>query len=93
MTATLAGTMTVSTMALVPGDVVLTRRHTVGDDFGIPLVVPSHGRPENRGGRAVPRTVRSRVRGAGGQVVRFTDGTKTPPIHGRTSWVREEGDR
>jgi hypothetical protein len=81
---------------LHPGDVVLTGRHTVGADFGIPLVEPYTGRAANPGNRAVERTVRSRHRSQGGVVVWFTDGTKTHPLHGRTAWrvvsssVREE---
>jgi len=31
--------------------------------------------------------VRSRCKAHGGVVVWFTDGTKTPPLHGRTAWV------
>jgi hypothetical protein len=31
--------------------------------------------------------VRSRCKAHGGVVVWFTDGTKTPPLHGRTVWV------
>jgi hypothetical protein len=31
--------------------------------------------------------VRARCRSSGGVVVWFTDGTKTPPLHGRTSWI------
>jgi hypothetical protein len=34
--------------------------------------------------------VRSRCRAHGGVVVWFTDGTKTPPLHGRTSWIVAE---
>lgn len=85
MTASLQRRESVATIALTPGTVVLTRRHTVGYDFGLPLVAPTHGRA-----RAVPRTVRNRVHCRGGHVVWFTDGTKTGPLHGRTTWLTEQ---
>ncbi len=56
----------------------------VGEDFGLPLVEPT------------TRTVRARevrtVRSVVGGVVRFTDGTKSRKLHGRTSWVLEYQD-
>ncbi|GAB3315137.1 hypothetical protein GCM10027451_30730 [Geodermatophilus aquaeductus] len=72
---------TVATSRLPAGEPVLTT-DVVGTDFGLPLVRPSRTR---QGGRV--RVVRSRCRAHGGVVVWFTDGTKTPPIHGRTSWI------
>jgi hypothetical protein len=72
---------TVSTSHLVAGESVLTS-DVVGTDFGLPLVRPIK---TGRGSRV--RTVRARCRTSGGVVVWFTDGTKTPPLHGRTSWV------
>jgi hypothetical protein len=86
MTATLRARTRYTTAALHPGVVVLTRRYTVGSDFGLPLVAPTHGRA-----RAVPRTVRNRVHCRGGHVVWFTDGTKTAPTHGSTVWDAAEG--
>ncbi len=74
--------MSISTLALTTGSVVLTTE-PVGADFGIPLVAPTH-RPDERG--VVERTVRNRCRARGGIVVWFTDGTKTLPTHGRTAW-------
>ena len=78
-------TTTVSTSNLTAGQPVLTS-DVVGTDFGLPLV-----RPVPRSGRATDgsrvRVVRSRCRAHGGVVVWFTDGTKTPPLHGRTSWI------
>jgi hypothetical protein len=72
---------TVSTSRLAGGESVLTS-DVVGTDFGLPLVRPARTRRESR-----VRVVRSRCRAHGGVVVWFTDGTKTPPLHGRTSWV------
>jgi hypothetical protein len=77
---------TVSTTNLAPGQPVLTT-DVVGSDFGLPLVRPAPDRP---GGRV--RVVRARCKAHGGVVVWFTDGTKTPPLHGRTSWVVAEPD-
>lgn len=77
---------TVSTINLAGGEPVLTS-DVVGTDFGLPLVRPT----KRRGGGRV-RIVRSRCRTHGGVVVWFTDGTKTPPIHGRTSWILAEPD-
>lgn len=79
-------TETVSTTDLAAGDQVLTTAPD-GTDFGLPLVSPTTRRAH--GERAV-RTVRNHVRCRGGQVVWFTDGTKTRPINGRTIWVRAE---
>ncbi len=79
---------TVSTSNLVAGESVLTG-DVVGTDFGLPLVRPTR---TGHGGRV--RVVRARCRTSGGVVVWFTDGTKTPPLHGRTSWiVAEPGTR
>ena len=72
---------TVPTSRLSAGEPVLTS-DVVGTDFGLPLVRPTKTRGESR-----VRVVRSRCRAHGGVVVWFTDGTKTPPIHGRTSWI------
>ncbi len=79
---------TVSTSNLVAGQSVLTG-DVVGTDFGLPLV-----RPSRTGHGGLVRVVRARCRASGGVVVWFTDGTKTPPLHGRTSWiVAEPGTR
>ena len=75
---------TVSTSHLPAGEPVLTT-DVVGTDFGLPLVRPARPR---QGGRV--RVVRSRCKAHGGVVVWFTDGTKTPPLHGRTTWVVAE---
>jgi hypothetical protein len=72
---------TVPTARLPAGEPVLTT-DVVGTDFGLPLVRPTRTR---RGSRV--RVVRSHYRAHGGVVVWFTDGTKTPPLHGRTAWV------
>ena len=77
---------TVSTINLAGGEPVLTS-DVVGTDFGLPLVRPARGREVGR-----RRIVRSRCRTHGGVVVWFTDGTKTPPLHGRTSWILAEPD-
>ena len=77
---------TVATSKLPTGEPVLTT-DVVGTDFGLPLVRPAKSR---RGGRV--RVVRSRCKAHGGVVVWFTDGTKTPPLHGRTSWIVAEPD-
>jgi hypothetical protein len=77
---------TVSTTHLAGGEPVHTTE-VVGTDFGLPLVRPARTR---RGG--LVRVVRSRCRAHGGVVVWFTDGTKTPPLHGRTSWLLAEGE-
>lgn len=74
--------MTKSTAELTAGDRVLTT-HVDGEDFGIPLVGPTASIVESR---RVARTVRTQVRCQGGRVVWFVDGTKTRPLHGRTSW-------
>jgi hypothetical protein len=79
---------TVSTSNLAAGEPVLTS-DVVGTDFGLPLV----GSTRNEEGSQI-RVVRSHCRAHGGVVVWFTDGTKTPPLHGRTRWVvaeRESG--
>ena len=75
---------TVPTNHLTAGESVLTS-DVVGMDFGLPLVRPTRTRQRSR-----VRVVRSRCRASGGVVVWFTDGTKTPPLHGRTSWVVAE---
>ncbi len=75
---------TVSTSNLPAGEPVLTT-DVVGSDFGLPLVRPAKPR---QGGRV--RFVRSHCKAHGGVVVWFTDGTKTPPLHGRTAWVVAE---
>ena len=75
---------TVSTSHLPAGEPVLTT-DVVGTDFGLPLVRPTRSRLGSR-----VRVVRSRCRVHGGVVVWFTDGTKTPPLHGRTAWVVAE---
>ncbi len=72
---------TVSTSNLHAGELVLTT-DVVGTDFGLPLVRPTKTRRESR-----VRVVRAHCRAHGGVVVWFTDGTKTPPLHGRTSWI------
>jgi hypothetical protein len=72
---------TVSTSHLAGGESVLTG-DVVGTDFGLPLVRPTK---TTQGGRV--RVVCARCRSSGGVVVWFTDGTKTPPLHGRTSWI------
>jgi hypothetical protein len=75
---------TVSTSNLAAGQPVLTS-DVVGTDFGLPLVRPARPRQGSR-----VRVVRSRCKAHGGVVVWFTDGTKTPPLHGRTSWIVAE---
>jgi hypothetical protein len=75
---------TVSTSNLPAGEPVLTTG-VVGTDFGLPLVRPTKTR---RGSQL--RIVRSRCKSHGGVVVWFTDGTKTPPLHGRTAWLVAE---
>ena len=70
-----------STSSLEPGDYVVTS-DVIGEDFGLPLVEPTTRALRHR----QVRTVRSVV----GGVVRFTDGTKTRRLHGRTAWVLEE---
>ena len=75
---------TVPTSHLPAGEPVLTT-DVVGTDFGLPLV-----RPTKTGQGSRIRVVRARCRTSGGVVVWFTDGTKTPPLHGRTSWVVAE---
>ncbi|MCV2489236.1 hypothetical protein OF117_07650 [Geodermatophilus sp. YIM 151500] len=79
-------TVTVPTSKLTAGEPVLTT-DVVGTDFGLPLVRPTKSRRESR-----VRVVRSHCRAHGGVVVWFTDGTKTPPIHGRTAWIVAEPD-
>ena len=73
--------VTVSTSHLPVGEPVLTT-DVVGSDFGLPLVRPTRAREGSR-----VRVVRSHCRAHGGVVVWFTDGTKTPPLHGRTAWI------
>ena len=73
---------TVSSSHLPAGESVLTTG-VIGSDFGLPLV-----RPTRRGGEV--RVVRAHCRAHGGVVVWFTDGTKTPPLHGRTVWTVAE---
>jgi hypothetical protein len=75
---------TIPTNHLTAGESVLTG-DVVGTDFGLPLVRPTRSRQGSR-----VRVVRARCRASGGVVVWFTDGTKTPPLHGRTSWVVAE---
>ena len=75
---------TVSTSHLPAGQLVLTTP-VVGTDFGLPLVRPTRTRS---GGQV--RVVRAHCKAHGGVVVWFTDGTKTPPLHGRTAWVVAE---
>ena len=72
---------TVATNSLAAGEAVLTG-DVVGTDFGLPLVRPARTRQDG-----TVRVVRSRCRAHGGVVVWFTDGTKTPPLHGRTVWI------
>jgi hypothetical protein len=72
---------TVPTSSLPAGERVLTT-DVVGTDFGLPLV-----RPTKRRAGSLVRVVRSHCRAHGGVVVWFTDGTKTPPLHGRTTWL------
>jgi hypothetical protein len=74
-------TVTVPTSHLPAGEPVLTT-DVVGTDFGLPLVRPTRTRQGSR-----VRVVRSHCRAHGGVVVWFTDGTKTPPLHGRTTWI------
>lgn len=69
------------TSQLEAGDYVVTSG-VVGEDFQIPLVEPTTRALRNR----TIRTVKSVV----GGVVRFTDGTKTRRLHGRTVWVLSE---
>ena len=76
-----ASTVTVSTSNLPAGEPVLTT-DVVGTDFGLPLVRPTKTRQGSR-----VRVVRSHCKAHGGVVVWFTDGTKTPPLHGRTAWI------
>ncbi len=72
---------TVSTSNLHAGELVLTT-DVVGTDFGLPLVRPTKTRRESR-----VRVVRAPCRAHGGGVVWVTDGTQTPPRHGRTTWI------
>lgn len=64
------------TSHLQPGTFV----HTVDDgiDFDIPLAKPTRG--------TVRSTIRE-VKSVVGGVVRFTDGTKTKKLNGRTAWL------
>lgn len=71
---------TVSAAHVEPGTRVVTSDE-IGTDFGLPLVEPTR----RQGGFV--RTVRSHLRESGGTVVRFTDGTKTRPLHGQTAFV------
>lgn len=73
--------MTEGTLVLKPGEHVYTTK-VDGDDFGIDLVSPTRGTVHQ-----VVREVRSVVAANGGRVVRFTDGTKSRPVHGRTAWL------
>ena len=82
-----APAVTVSTAHLPAGEPVLTT-DVVGTDFGLPLVRPTRSREGSR-----VRVVRSHCRAHGGVVVWFTDGTKTPPLHGRTTWIVAGPDR
>ena len=77
---------TVATSHLPAGEPVLTTA-VVGSDFGLPLVRPTR----TRQGSEI-RVVRSRCKAHGGVVVWFTDGTKTPPIHGRTGWLLADAE-
>lgn len=70
-----------SSSQLEPGAKVLTT-DPVGTDFGLPLVEPWRLKRTPH----YVREVRSRHRAGGGTVVWFTDGTKSPPLHGRTTW-------
>ena len=79
-------TVTVATSNLPAGEPVLTTG-VVGTDFGLPLVRPTRTREGSR-----VRVVRSHCKAHGGVVVWFTDGTKTPPLHGRTAWIVAEPD-
>ncbi|MEU2349578.1 hypothetical protein [Modestobacter sp. NPDC049651] len=72
---------TVGTAHLPAGQLVLTTP-AEGTDFGLPLVRPARSR---RGSEV--REVRAHCRARGGVVVWFTDGSKTPPLHGRTAWT------
>ena len=72
---------TVSTMHLPVGELVYTTA-PVGSDFGLPIVKPALGVR----GRHI-RQVRNAVKCQGGHVVWFTDGTKTPPLHGRAVFM------
>lgn len=76
---------TVATPRLTVGDVLYTSAVLDRRDFGIPLVLPI----QRLRGRHV-RVVRNVVKCRGGHVVWFTDGTKTPPLHGRTVWLLAE---
>ena len=76
--------VTVPTSHLPAGEPVLTT-DVVGTDFGLPLVRPTRTRQGSR-----VRVVRSHCRAHGGVVVWFTDGTKTPPLNGRTVWIVAE---
>lgn len=74
--------MTTATSALQPGTLVITT--TVdGEDFGLPLVSPTH-RP---GRGAEVRQVRNTCRTRNGTVIWFADGSKSRPVHGRTTWT------
>ena len=77
---------TVPTSHLPAGEPVLTT-DVVGTDFGLPLVRPTRTRKGSR-----VRVVRSHCKAHGGVVVWFTDGTKTPPLHGRTAWIVAEDE-
>lgn len=84
-TGTTTAGRTVAAARAAPGTVVLTTDVT-GTDFGLPLVDPTRG----RGG--FTRTVRSHLRESGGTVVRFTDGSKTRPLNGRTVFTLAEDE-
>lgn len=68
---------TIGTTRLKEGQAVYTTKID-GEDFGLPLVSPTRGTI-----RGVVRTVRS----VHNHTVRFTDGTKSRRIHGRTVWL------
>ncbi len=73
--------MTIAMTALRGGERVYTK-DTGETDFGLPLVRPTRGTV-----RSVVRTVRAAHRAQGGTVAWFNDGTKTPPLHGRTVFL------
>jgi hypothetical protein len=79
--------MTIATAHLEPGQWVVASL-PVGEDFGLPLVEPTTRQLRKR----AHRKVRSVVRSGNGLVVRFEDGTKTRPLHGRTGWLPALGD-
>jgi hypothetical protein len=74
--------MTIPTAHLEEGQWVFTGP-PIGQDFAALQVAPPKGRRQER----TVRKVRSVIRSQGGLVVRFEDGTKTRPLHGRTAWL------